>query len=164
MNDKLKAILAGVFILLVTLLLLSRCHSCRSEAPEHEDFGTGPIQVTIDWNFWGDVDLHVIQPDGQEISFSNDRTSGRHGGHLDHDEIPGGPGSAENVYWRDPAPGRYLVKVVYYSVSDEAPDGGEVIVTVRLNGQVTRYNVNLTYARQEEDVVVIDYPNGPVAP
>lgn len=161
MKNTLKAILVGIFILLIMLLLLSQCNSCRNN--EHEDFGTGPIQVTIDWDFMGDVDLHVIQPDGEEIYFGNERTRGRHGGHLDHDELNGGSGSAENVYWSDPAAGRYLVRVVFYRVSEEAPDGGNVLVTVKVNGQVTRYNVNLSTEGQSEDVAVIDYPNGVVA-
>lgn len=163
MNGRLKGILAGVFILLIVLLLLSKCSSCRNNAPDHEDFGTGPIQVTIDWDFPGDIDLHVIQPDGQEIYFANSRARGRHGGHLDHDEIEGGRGSAENVYWSNPATGRYIVKVKYYSVNEDAPNGGNVLVTVKLNGEQTRYNVNMTTQNQEVEVAAIDYPNSVTA-
>ena len=34
MNNQLKGVLVGAFILLITLLLLSKCHSCRGEGRE----------------------------------------------------------------------------------------------------------------------------------
>lgn len=45
--------------------------------------GTGDIQISVAWDDTSDVDLHVIDPSGEEISFSH-RTSAS-GGKLDLD-------------------------------------------------------------------------------
>jgi hypothetical protein len=64
--------------------------------------GTGDVQVTLRWTGDSDLDLHVTDPDGFEISFSS--TSSPSGGQLDVDCIPSS-GCAdsgehvENVFW-----------------------------------------------------------------
>ncbi len=64
--------------------------------------GTGDVQVTLRWSGGSDVDLHVTDPNGEEISFSS--TTSSSGGQLDVDCIPGsscpadGP-HVENVFW-----------------------------------------------------------------
>ncbi len=64
--------------------------------------GTGDVQVTLRWSGGSDVDLHVIDPSGEEISFSSPTSSS--GGQLDVDCIPGstcadsGP-HVENIFW-----------------------------------------------------------------
>lgn len=72
MNNYLKAYLAGAFILLIALLLLSTCRHNRGEAPVRpEDVGgDGDIKITLLWDFPGDLDLHVMQPNGEEIWLS----------------------------------------------------------------------------------------------
>jgi len=64
--------------------------------------GTGDVQVTLRWEGDADLDLHVIDPNGEEISFVT--TTSSSGGQLDVDCIPGtscaadGP-HVENVFW-----------------------------------------------------------------
>ncbi len=64
--------------------------------------GTGDVQVTLRWSGGSDVDLHVTDPSGEEISFSSPTSSS--GGQLDVDCIPGstcadsGP-HVENIFW-----------------------------------------------------------------
>lgn len=158
----LKGFLAGAFILLIALLLMSRCRLPeRQDDFTEEDLGSGPIQVTLRWDFPGDVDLHAIQPDGDEIYFANTEGSGRHGGQLDHDDLEGGRGAVENIYWSDPVEGPYKIRAVFYRVSDDAPQGGTVNVRVKVNGQEQIYSFRLTEAHEEYDVVTIDYPNLP---
>ena len=74
--------------------------------------GYGDIQITLTWDTVGDVDLHVIDPFGEEIFYAHKRSSS--GGWLDADNTQGyGP---ENVFWErgDAPPGEYQVDVEYY--------------------------------------------------
>lgn len=89
--------------------------------------GTGDIQISVAWDDSADVDLHVIDPNGDHIFFGN-RTVGS-GGTLDLDanaacgrNTPPGGGeptfvSNENVVW--PAgtaiPGQYVVYLHLWS-------------------------------------------------
>lgn len=161
MNNYLKAMLAGVFVLLLILLLMGKCHSCRGERSADVDVadigGDGDIKITLLWDFMGDVDLHVDQPDGRELSFMDMDLSDSGGGVLDVDDREGGPRSAENAYWPNPAEGHYKVRVVYYRVDDADPRGGTVRVVVKVNGTQQEFDVNLTEERQDVTVYEFDY-------
>ena len=160
MNNYLKAYLAGAFILLIALLLLSTCRHNRGEAPVRpEDVGgDGDIKITLLWDFPGDLDLHVMEPNGEEIWYRNLRDDSRGGGHLDVDEISGGSGSAENAYWRNPRNGQYKVNVVFYRVDDEAPNGGPAKVVVKVDGVSRQYNLQMRTLGQDSHVVTFNYP------
>ena len=75
--------------------------------------GNGLLRITMVWDRAGDMDLHVVPPCGQEISFLG---TNRCGGQLDRDDTSGtGP---ENVFWAaTPASGTYLVCAVPYRIS-----------------------------------------------
>ena len=72
----------------------------------------------------------------------------RTGGELDVDNIPGGRGSAENIYWTNPLHGQYSVEVVMYNISSDAPNGGIVNVVVKVNGEVETIPVRLSMGGQ----------------
>ena len=163
-NGSLRGILVGVYVLLIALLMLRNCRGCdRQEAMQEvvedpaaeeraEQVGNdGEIKVTALWDFPGDVDLHVTEPDGTELWFRNMKHR-RTGGELDVDNIPGGRGSAENIYWTSPLHGQYKVEVVMYNISSEAPNGGVVKVVVKVNGQTETIPVRLS--RQNQRVLV----------
>lgn len=163
--------LVGVYALLIALLMLSNCHGCdRDEAPaptptpgdveeRAENVGNdGEIKVTALWDFHGDVDLHVTEPNGTELWFRNMKDR-RTGGELDVDDIPGGPGSAENVYWTHPDPGTYKVELVMYNISPMAPNGGMVNVVIKVNGQTETIPVRLSYDNQRVTVKTFTYGN-----
>lgn len=158
MQNQLKAVLAGSFILLIMLLMLQMCkHDSSDDAVERaeEIGGTGDIKVTLMWDFMGDVDLHVEQPAGDELYYLNMRTGG---GVLDVDNRTGGTGSAENAYWRNPAHGRYKIRVVMYAMSAECPTGGTVKVVIKVNDNREQYTVPLTYQGEDVTVAEINYP------
>ena len=79
--------------------------------------GTGDVQVTLSWDANSDVDLHVVDPSGEEIFYANRRAAS--GGELDLDSnaacsIDGVRN--ENITWptgRAPV-GRYTVRVDYW--------------------------------------------------
>ncbi len=77
--------------------------------------GTGDVQVTLQWAGGVDLDLHVIDPEGTEISFSS-RTSPS-GGQLDQDALSDCSGCVENIFWPPGgAPsGEYQVFVVNFT-------------------------------------------------
>ncbi len=99
------------------------------------DVGTGDVQVTLLWAGDADVDLHVIDPAGEELDYSTPFSSS--GGQLDRDEIPecGETGDhAENVFWPTGAapPGQYQAYVHYYGgCGTGASQTVQLTITVR---------------------------------
>jgi len=86
--------------------------------PPSLNLGTGDVQVTLLWADGNDLDLHVIDPSGAEIYFSNPKSPS--GGTLDHDDTAGCASTGthvENVFWAvgGAPPGRYRVFVENYS-------------------------------------------------
>lgn len=163
MKYSLRALLVGAFILLVLLLMLSRCNhnfgsseSGEMDASEHG--ADGDIKVTLMWNFLGDVDLHVKQPNGIEIFFGQTEDSSHGGGVLDEDNRQGGFGSGENIYWSTPMSGQYKVNVVYYRANTLAPNGGHVRVVVKIHGQEQVFDFNLSTESEEYLVTTFNYP------
>jgi hypothetical protein len=94
--------------------------------------GTGDIQVTLSWDADSDVDLHVVEPGGEETYYAARESST--GGTLDLDSnaacrIDGVRN--ENITWpvgRAPR-GTYIVRVDYWRSCDVA----ETNYTVRIN-------------------------------
>ena len=82
---------------------------------------SGAIQVSLAWNNFNDLDLHVIPPSREHIFFGH--RSSRCGGHLDIDMNAGGQMSrepVENVFWpRRAAPrGEFAVYVHHFARHD----------------------------------------------
>ena len=61
--------------------------------------GTGDVQATLSWDHEADMDLHLFDPDGEEIYYGNDTSAS--GGTLDHDANVGCglPDAVENIFW-----------------------------------------------------------------
>lgn len=106
--------------------------------------GTGLLQVSLSWDQLNDVDLHLIEPNGEEIYYGNRVSS--NGGQLDVDSnaacsIDGI--NNENIYYEDNADvtiqqGEYEVLVDLWSNCDIGPNtnytvvvyyGGNIIAT-----------------------------------
>lgn len=142
-----KTALISIYVILLLLFLLACFRTCRRQDAETgsveeraEEIGhDGRLKITLLWDFPGDIDLHVREPNGFEIYFE-DKRDVRTGGFLDVDNRIGGVGSAENTYWETPPSGRYSVWLVYYSAPDNHRTGGPctVIVKREVNGEVVR--------------------------
>ncbi len=95
---------------------------------------SGDVQISLIWNNFNDLDLHVITPTGQLIFFGSPFSRCR--GELDVDMNAGGRTSrepVENIYWpRDYAPkGKYVVLVHHFARHGDAdPTPFEVLVNV----------------------------------
>jgi len=100
----------------------------------------GDVQVSVTWNTAADVDLHVIDPNGEEVYYGGTQSSS--GGVLDIDANAACSTSdvtQENVGWAvDTAPsGQYIVRVDYWDNCGATQT--DYVVTVSLRpGQVTR--------------------------
>ena len=85
------------------------------ERLEREGGKSGAVQVTLSWDDYNDLDLHLFCPNGERIYFNN-KTSDC-GGVLDVDMNvkPVSNNPVENIVWENiPTPGKYKVGVHFY--------------------------------------------------
>ncbi len=106
--------------------------------------GTGDVQVSVSWDKDSDVDLHVLDPAGEEVYYGTPEVQS--GGQLDLDSnadcsIDGVRN--ENITWEDAPPGTYEVRVDLYRSCDVTPTN--YVVTIQVVGPPTRtYTGTLT--------------------
>lgn len=182
----LKSILFSVYVILILLLLLFNLKSCgnfsrnnkqetdivRSDStdvvPKRDSTeiirkankigNIGALKVTLLWDFQGDIDLHVKQPNGNEIYYKkpSDNTTG---GFLDVDNKNGGSGSAENIFWSKPQKGTYIISLVYFqpSMASKIAEFGNCTVVVFKEGEEPRsYEVSMTKVKENKIVANIN--------
>jgi hypothetical protein len=123
--------------------------SCGSSAPSNEILifvvgFTGDVQVSVSWDAPSDVDLHVIDPSGEEVYYGNSVSAS--GGQLDVDSnaacsIDGR--QIENIRWASRAPGgTYTVRVDYWSSCAVAQTN--FLVTVKNGASTQTFAGNFT--------------------
>lgn len=116
----------------------------------------GDLKVTLLWDFYADIDLHVLQPNGVEIFFNN-KQDDTTGGFLDEDDKIGGPSSAENVYWENPPAGTYRIGLKYFGPSAEtdlAESGICKVVVFQAGRSPKVFEVPMN--EPEQEVIVTD--------
>jgi hypothetical protein len=99
--------------------------------------GTGDVQVSVSWTEDSDVDLHVIDPSGEEIFYGH--RVAQSGGELDLDSNPAcrldGKRNENVTFPAGRAPhGEYIVLVDYWSNCDVAETN--YVVTVNIAGRL----------------------------
>lgn len=95
--------------------------------------GTGELQVSISWDAESDVDLHVIDPAGDEVYYGQGSVPS--GGSLDLDSNAGcaiDHVKNENITWTTAPPGLYRVRVDYFDACSVASTS--YVVTVQRKG------------------------------
>ena len=163
----LKYILAGTYVAIIILLLLNmqQCSNRKEEPqekpkPEEEEIAraisignSGELKITLLWDFYADIDLHVLQPNGNRINYRAKQDL-QTGGALDVDNIEGGSGSAENIYWSQPPKGNYEVSLHFY---DEDPlETGECTVVVFQQGMEPKtYKTEMRTVKEHKHIVTI---------
>lgn len=95
--------------------------------------GTGDVQVSLTWDVDSDVDLHVVDPAGEEIYYGHPTSAS--GGELDLDSNAGcalDHKRAENITWPSgKAPkGEYWVGVDYWDACTQAETRFAITVNV----------------------------------
>lgn len=117
------------------------------------EYGYGDVQITLKWDNIADLDLHVIDPNGEEIYWDNQYSSSN--GVLDVDDIDGeGP---ENIYWPEhEAPsGNYEVYVrmfpwdeseyIYYTGNSYYPNSSNYTVMVNAFGETKKFTGSISF-------------------
>jgi hypothetical protein len=118
--------------------------------------GRGRLKVTLMWNFFGDIDLHVTQPGGVEIYFDHNQDPDT-GGFLDVDNRVGGSQSAENIFWENPPKGEYKVELVYFKDSGKQPSEGTCRVVVLEEGKDPKiFDVYMSQLNERKLVTTIN--------
>lgn len=118
---------------------LSATTTIRVRVQPSSGIGGGDLQVTLRWTGAADLDLHVVDPAGEEVYYGNAVSAS--GGQLDHDANAGCNGPAdddnavENIFWpAGGAPaGSYGIRVAVYDTCDAPLDWH---LTARRNGQL----------------------------
>lgn len=94
------------------------------------------VTVRLDWSQHSgdtDIDLHVVDPNGEEIYFAHPYSAS--GGYLDRDDTHG-PGP-EHIHWDNAPAGTYKIYVHYYPNQDD--DKSVVRYTVTVNAAGVAY-------------------------
>ena len=178
-----RTVLVSIYIFLALLfLLLCLLRGCNREAypaypavpeaaapaPSEEAINDqarqvghdGRLKITLLWDFPGDVDLHVKEPNNFEIFYSNS-VDLRTGGYLDVDNRVGGIGSAENIYWDTPPAGHYIVSLVYFAATGSHTAGGPCTVVVKrdVNGspKTEQFVVNVSRPSVRHRIPVTEF-------
>ena len=127
----------------------------------------GDIQISLSWHNYNDLDLHCVDPSGEEIFFGH-RLSLHTGGVLDVDQNAGPPynmSPVENIYWPfGGAPsGLYRISVVYY-----APHSGidmtEFMVRTVVRGQTNFFRSAISYSGVREEMPICNLRYDPANP
>lgn len=119
-----------------------------------QNVGTGGLTATLFWDTQTDIDLHMIEPDGNEIYYAA-KNSVAGDGFLDFDNITAyGP---ENIFFTSVIPdGVYTVKVKYYS-GGATPPATNWSVSVTACGSTRAFTGQLTSVGEEQTVLSFVY-------
>jgi len=95
---------------------------------------SGALRVTLTWDNADDLDLHVIEPNGEETYYAHARSAS--GAVLDRDDNVGDcgndteAGGVENLAWpTNPPTGAYVVRVQQYT---DCPETAPAHFTVQV--------------------------------
>lgn len=124
---------------------------------------SGSIQVSLAWNNLNDLDLHVVPPSGERISFAFSRSNC--GGHLDVDMNAAGRQSkepVENIYWpRNGAPAGSFQVFVHYFDKHDGIDETPFEVHVLVDGVKKSYKGKLRLG--DSPALVVEFQRAAIA-
>ena len=117
---------------------------------KREGAKSGEVQISLAWDDFNDLDLHMFCPSGERIYFNN-RTS-ECGGELDVDMNvrPTSDNAVENIVWINDAPlGQYKVGVHFYKHHNRDQTTPKCAFRLRLtiHGEVRNYSGNITHGQ-----------------
>ena len=124
---------------------------------------SGDVRVSLMWNNYNDLDLHVFTPSREEIYYGHKIS--RYGGELDVDMNAGSRRSrtpVENIYWpKGGAPeGLYRVVVRNYAYHGRRVRNTEFTVEVLNRGEISQYTGTISGTGRRSDVAVCEFSFG----
>ncbi len=131
---------------------------CDGVIDEGCGYETGPVQITMAWNTDADLDLYVVDPGEETVSFQ--RREGATGARIDQiargacapeSEAAEQNERVENVHWtRVPPAGEYRVEVHYLFECDTDAGPTTATVSMAVAGEIVgSYNLTLTPTQRE---------------
>jgi hypothetical protein len=158
--ERFKEIEWPALVLLHMLVEAGRCQGCKDLWPLDPSLKCDNFEVgLLVWLGWDtdhtDIDLHVVEPSGNEVYYSNKRSI--IGGHLSRDFTDGyGP---ECYLLKNPVPGQYKVRAKYFrSHQQSALTGATSAVIWTLQGgtgTVQFDTVRLDRQKEKMDVMTL---------
>ena len=120
----------------------------------------GDVQISLIWDNYNDLDLHVITPRGENIFFGH--RSSRCRGELDVDMNAGGPVTqepVENIYWgKGKAPnGKFRVAVHHYRNHGD-PDPTKYELRIVVDGETKVINGEISFGSPR--MIVYEFERG----
>jgi hypothetical protein len=127
----------------------------------------GDVQISLSWHNYNDLDLHCIDPAGEEIFFGHRRSAGT-GGELDIDQnanLPFNLAPVENIYWPfGGAPtGLYRIFVVYFAPHSET-DATAFMVRTVVRGKTNYFSSTISYTGMRERKLICNLRYDPANP
>ncbi|MBP5180931.1 MAG: hypothetical protein J6127_06565, partial [Clostridiales bacterium] len=118
--------------------------------------GVGDITVSLTWDSWDDVDLHMTTPDGSHIYYGN-KSGG--GGILDHDANAGSERTItpiENIYFAAPQNGSYSIYLKEFNDrTEEGPTN--YLLRVTIGGETQVFTGTIDTTGTEIPILDFDY-------
>ena len=111
---------------------------------------SGDVQISLAWNNYNDLDLHVIAPSGEKLFYQHKNSACR--GELDVDMNAGGRRSTrpvENIYWpvgRAPR-GVFRVELVHYA-NHGGRDPTPYAIRVTVDGRTKTFKGKISFNGQ----------------
>jgi hypothetical protein len=127
--------------------------NCNGVIDEGCGYQGGNVQVTVAWQSSSDIDLHVTDPNNEEVYYGHRNSVS--GAVLDRDANAAcnqSPPTVENVYWgTQPMSGQYRIRVVAYDMcgSPSTPATVSISVGGRILGT---YSMNFSQRGQQFDI------------
>ena len=118
--------------------------------------GTGDITVSLMWDSWDDLDLHIVTPSEDHIYYAN-KTAG--GGILDYDANAGYDLTMEpieNCYFALPSNGHYYIYINDYNERTE-DWSTNYLVMVTIGGQTQTFTGTIDGTGTIIDILEFDY-------
>ncbi|MFM7682159.1 MAG: OmpA family protein, partial [Bacteroidota bacterium] len=131
---------------------------------KREGAKTGAITISLMWDNFNDIDLHCIDPNGEEIFYGH--RNSKSGGELDVDMNAEGPYSnepVENIYWENSKAkkGKYVVYLNHYRNHNcyGCEDPTNYTVVVKQNNITKEFKGKITYGDSKRLIHSFEFTN-----
>jgi len=120
------------------------------ERLQREGAKTGTVQVSLAWDDFNDLDLHVFCPSGERIYFNNKKSECNGELDVDMNARPTSNNAVEHIVWTGDAPlGVYKVGVHFYKHHSEinTTKTCEFRARLTIHGEVRDYSGSITHGQ-----------------